>query len=284
MKYIANIIGLVLCWLFFQSCEKELMDYEGKDALYFDVQYGAEWGDFSVWAHQIYTLVPFGAIDDAETEVDIKVAIAGSVKDYDRPFRIEIVQDSTTAICPDEYEDFAKEHVIKKGESFTNIRIKFKRTERMSKGNVQLQIRLLPNEHFELPFSLVGNIPGRWVDVVTEYGSNFDPNIHNIFINNVLTSPAGWNDVQFGQFSPKKYEMLLEETGRVFGFTKLSFEDPIKMINGRDIAIARVGANYLKAEYAKGREFWVLDEDGSMMWVRGVTWTEGTNPDDMVDN
>ncbi|MFR1239776.1 MAG: hypothetical protein ACLSDJ_00960 [Butyricimonas faecihominis] len=56
------------------------------------------------------------------------------------------------------------------------------------------------------------------------------------------------------------------------------------MINGRDIAIARVGANYLKAEYAKGREFWVLDEDGSMMWVRGVTWTEGTNPDDMVDN
>ena len=56
--------------------------------------------------------------------------------------------------------------------------------------------------------------------------------------------------------------MLLEETGRVFGFTKSSFEDPIKMINGRDIAIARVGANYLKAEYAKGREFWVLDENG----------------------
>ncbi|MFR1239778.1 MAG: hypothetical protein ACLSDJ_00970 [Butyricimonas faecihominis] len=44
MKYIANIIGLV-CAGCFSSCEKELMDYEGKDALYFDVQYGAEWGD-----------------------------------------------------------------------------------------------------------------------------------------------------------------------------------------------------------------------------------------------
>lgn len=284
MRYIAKIIGLVLSLAFFQSCEKELMDYNGKDALYFDVQYGPEWGDFDVWAHQIYTLVAFGTIDDVETEVDVKVAIAGSIKDYDRPFKIEIVQDSTTAICPREYEDFAKEYVIKGGEKFTNIRIKFKRTERMSDGTVQLQIRLLPNEYFELPFSLIGNIPGRWTGGETEFGTNFDPSVHNVFINNILVEPSGWNDLQFGKFSVKKYEMLLQEAEKYFGFTKSSFDDSEKMQSGRCAAIARVGANYLKAEYAKGRKFWVLDEDGSMMWIRGVSWAAGTNPDDMVEN
>jgi len=259
------------------------MDYEGKDALYFDVQYGADWGDFDVWAHQIYTLVAFGSVDEAEMEVDVKVAIAGSVKDYDRPFKIEIVQDSTTAICPDEYEDFTKEYVIKKGENFTNIRIKFKKTERMSDNTVQLQIRLLPNEHFELPFSLVGDIPGRWLDVQTKYGKNFDPNIHNIFINNILVEPAGWNTVQFGAFTVKKYEVLLQEAEKL-GFTKSSFEDSEKMLQGRCAMIARLGSKYLKSEYAKGREHWVLDEDGTMMWIRGVSWAQGTKPEDMIEN
>ena len=35
-------------------------------------------------------------------------------------------------------------------------------------------------------------------------------------------------------------------------------------------------------QYLKGREYWVLDEDGSMMYVQGVTWTEGTDPNTMT--
>ena len=32
------------------------------------------------------------------------------------------------------------------------------------------------------------------------------------------------------------------------------------------------------------KEYWVLDEDGSMMYVAGVSWAEGQNPDEMVLN
>ena len=45
-KYILLLVFLAS----FSACEKhELMDYEGLDGLYFDVQYGAEWGDTTVW-------------------------------------------------------------------------------------------------------------------------------------------------------------------------------------------------------------------------------------------
>jgi hypothetical protein len=37
-------------------------------------------------------------------------------------------------------------------------------------------------------------------------------------------------------------------------------------------------------QYNKGRDYWVIDEDGTMMWINGVSWANGTYPDDMVAN
>ena len=59
MKKRINILPLCMLLLLFVSCEKELMDYEGQDGLYFDVQYGKDWGDENTWGHQIYTRVSF---------------------------------------------------------------------------------------------------------------------------------------------------------------------------------------------------------------------------------
>jgi hypothetical protein len=51
---------------------------------------------------------------------------------------------------------------------------------------------------------------------------------------------------------------------------------------GRAQAIAKETVKFLKAQYELGREHWILDEDGTMMWVSGCPWAVGTNPDDMV--
>lgn len=113
MIFLLAIGGLLLA-----SCEKkEVMEYEGLDGIYFDVQYGAAHGDESVWARQNYTYVSFGTIEAEEADITMKVGIAGSVKDYDRPFRVEIVADRTTAIPEEEYADFSEEQVIKAGET-----------------------------------------------------------------------------------------------------------------------------------------------------------------------
>ena len=56
------------------------------------------------------------------------------------------------------------------------------------------------------------------------------------------------------------------------------------MQSGRAAAIAKEAAKYLKAQYDLGREHWVIDEDGTRMYVAGVYWSSGTRPEDMVDN
>ena len=284
MKNLIYALPLLLTLPFLGSCEKaELMDYEGQDGLYFDAQYGAEWGDTTVWAHQIYTVVGFGNVDEEELIGSVKVAVAGSVKDYDRPFDLKIVQDSTT-LASEEYELLQESYSIPKGLNHTYVRIKFKKSERMKEETLQLQIALQPNEHFNLPFSEIGIIPGRWEDVQTEYSKNSDPNIHNFFVNDILIKPAGWHNVQFNNYSVKKHQLLIDIAFEKFGLGKKAFEDKEVMQSGRAAEIARSTANYLKAQYALGREHWVLDEDGSMMWVQGCSWAAGTRPEDMVDN
>lgn len=281
MKYL-YLTGLLLSLLFLQSCEKDIMDYEGVDGLFFDVQYGFEWGDTVNWGHQIYSLVAFGKMEEEEKDLEarIKVAVAGNIKDYDRPFEIVVVQDSTTALSPDEYEPIAGEYVIKAGMNHTYITMKCHKTKRMKDGSVRVQIRLLPNEHFALPFIDLGVIPGRIGDTEYQYGQNTDPSIHTVFINDFLVQPKAWNDNILGKFSPTKFQLMLDKTG----WPKSYFDAIDTFQAGRREMVRRIMMNYLNGEYAKGRKYWVLDEDGSMMWVSGCRWAKGTMPDEMVQN
>lgn len=78
----------------------------------------------SLWARQNYTYVSFGTLEAEEADVTMKVGISGSIKDYDRPFRVEIVQDSTNAIPEEEYTGFTEEQVIKAGENHAYVTLK----------------------------------------------------------------------------------------------------------------------------------------------------------------
>lgn len=270
---------LVLCIA--SACEKELMDFEGKDAIYFDVQYGAEWGDETKWGHQLYTVVSFGKIDSNYVNLNLKVGIAGDLKDYDRPFRVEVVADSTNAIADTEYEGLTEEHVIKAGMTKTYIPMIVRKSDRMANDTVHIQLRLVPGSDFELPFSVIGKIPGRW-NTDTIFSKNVDPSIHNIYLFNKLVEPAGWmpgiGNKMMGIFSAKKYELMIEVTG----FKKEDFENVSLMQSGRARLIGRMLGKYLLEQYKKGREYWVLDEDGSMMQAGDVPWAAGTRPEDMV--
>ena len=45
------LLNLILAAVSFSSCEKDLMSYEGKDCLYFDVRRDAAWIDKKLWTH-----------------------------------------------------------------------------------------------------------------------------------------------------------------------------------------------------------------------------------------
>ena len=288
MKNIKYILSLLMLLPFISSCEKDIMDYEGVDGLYFDAQWDTNPNintDTTKWIRQHYTLVNFAKEGGMELEAGAKIAISGSVKDYDRPISFKVVADSTTAIADEEYE-LLEQPYIPAGKNHTYLKFKFKRTERMIDETVKLQIQLLPNKHFALPFVEVGYINGRFPnDAESEYSTYDHANVHNFFINNMLVKPAGWHNVQFGYYySTKKYELLLKLAYENFGWVNADFEDRNKMQSGRAEAIARVARIFLMEQYRLGREYWILDEDGSMMYVAGVTWAEGQDPNEMVDN
>ncbi len=296
-KYVGKIALLWITGAFlFASCEKnELMDYEGVDAIYFDVQYGASHGNESLWARQNYTYVSFGTLEDTVVDLKLKIGIAGSVRDYDRPFRVEIVRDSSNAIAEEEYADFSENQVIKAGENKTYVTLRVFKTARLIKDTARIQFRIDPGEHFSLPFIEVGKIPGRWNDEGTQFKTSGDPAVHDVFFNNLLQRPAGWGvneySAYFGTFSPTKYQYLMDVTG----YTKAHFEQlsamtqggrgtKIRMMAYTDL-IAKFNKGYARLQKgdADGWKEWVLDEKGTMMWVPGVTWwSEKTLPEELV--
>ena len=62
-NYIPMIFLFAIVVLLLTSCEqKEVMEYEGVDGIYFDVQWGPSHFDESRLARQHYTYVSFGSI------------------------------------------------------------------------------------------------------------------------------------------------------------------------------------------------------------------------------
>lgn len=288
MKKMKYMLSLLLLLPFVSSCEKEIMDYEGVDGLYFDAQWDNNPNintDTTWWIRQHYTLVNFAKSGGFEVEGVAKIAVSGSVKDYDRPISFKVVAetDSATAIEGVEYELLEKPY-IPAGKNHTYLKYKFMRTERMTDSTVQLKVQLLPNEHFQLPFVEVGYINGRFPNAAEDQYSDYDhANVHSFFINNILVQPAGWHN-SWGKYSKKKYELILKLAYQNTGWTNEHFEDRTKVQNGRAETMNRLVSAYLREQYKLGREYWVLDEDGSMMWITGVSWDEGQDPNEMVDN
>lgn len=286
MKKIIYFAAFLLSIIGLQSCEQhEIAFYDGQDAIFFDQQYGVAWFDTLRQSHQIYSLIPFGMMANSDSLLRIKVETTGYLRDYDRPFKIEIVADSTTAREGEEFDAFSLEGVIRAGQNSTYIPIHFHKTERLLDETLQLQIRLIPGEHFTLPFGEngIGVMPKRNTSgqVYTELSTNFDCSIHNIFMHTKLKQPKGWNTVQFGKYySSKKYSLILDIAQENFGWDVTYFDPDTdnKMLLKRSTVLAPLVAKYLMEQFNKGREYWVIDEDGSMMWVLGVTWAEGADP------
>ena len=286
MKKFIHLIGIMS--FLFASCEQEIMTYEGEEAIYFDVRYGSSWGDpENEWAHQYYTPVEFGRLNDESYTAQLRVKATGTVKDYDRPFSVTVLEDSTTAIKGSEFELQTNNFVIKAGETHAYIDVLIHRTERMSEENVYLMLQLQENEHFTLRFSDYGDSAGHWAPE-TLHSTNTDASVHKLVINDLLVKPNGWIGTDdaglglFGKFSPTKYRLMME-------VTNTEMDDYAVRNTGFANAVSEKFARYLLEKAALGRDHVVLDEDGTMMWCMYVqssylggdkAWQPFTDPDE----
>lgn len=286
MKKYINWAGLLFGGaLLLTGCEKELMDYEGQDGLYFDVRRYPSHIAQNLWPHQHYTSVAFGSMVENEVELSLKIMATGNTKDYDRAFKVIANPDSTTAVEGRDYTNLTTDCVIKAGENSTTVSLKVNRTAEMEGDTLQLQLKIVENDMFTLPYKSFADGPATpYTPDNNEFSYNKDASVHNIFIYDVLTRPARWigNDETggglWGKFSAKKFSLIMELTGT----TIEDFTTEERMPNARQTSIAEFMVKYV-LEKANAHDP-VLDEDGTMMYFftlnKQLPWQPFTKPED----
>jgi len=270
-KYIIIIFSLILL-LTAQSCEKDIMSYQGKPGVYFAVQHGSAAGNENTWPYQPNTKVEFFRILEDRTTVNIKVMATGPVADYDRSFMVKINPDSTNATQGVHYEPLSGNYYIPAGEAYTTIPVTIMRTADMQERDVVIGLQLVPGEYFELAFpewdAVDDLLDGNIVD-------SFDASLHSIVINDVMTQPVRWVGAQnndgsesgyWGVFSRKKLELFCE----YFNLTYDDFNSEEKMPSVFRKQIYITMSAVLKEAFNNGNP--ILEEDGRLMWVNTCPW------------
>ena len=269
------------------SCERELMTYEGKDSLYFDIRNEVAWLDPDTWSHEYFSTVSFGSTSSDEIQKSFKIQAAGMPSSVDRKFSVIVVKDSTE-LQEGDFTGLAESYCIKAGETSTTVDLTFHRGAHMKNDTLQLQLALVANEHFSLMFDEIGKAPEQYSpteDAAFDY--NHNASIHNIFVFDVLSKPKQWAGMEntgtgsLGGFSAKKWVLIMELTGT----TVEDFADASTMPTARMAAIGETLANYL-LEKARAKTP-VLDENGCMMYCNAVStlggndkWPVFTKPED----
>ena len=189
MKKILYVLALAWLVCGVASCEKEVKDYDGREGVYFYVQYGPEWGDTTIWASQSFTPVEFVKSTGDYHDVKLRVMTTGRIKGYDRTFRVVVDKDSTTAVEGVNYDPFDEFQVVKAGSHYADLVIRLKRDESIQTEERVLTLKLEPTEDFGIGINWWGEVPGLWSSTG---GNDFDASMHKITMNDFLVRPARW--------------------------------------------------------------------------------------------
>ncbi|QEH41554.1 DUF4843 domain-containing protein [Chitinophaga sp. XS-30] len=273
------IYGLLLALVLpLASCKKEMMGYEGMEGVYFAVQSGPSYALPSSWPYRPYTNIEFVkyTADVQELTVNIKVMITGPVRDYDRPFKVAVNPDSTTAESGVHYQPVGETFTIPANEIAGYIPVTVKRTPDMAFGNKKIGLRLIANEHFGLAFPDWKAIPGLGESSLGT-DTAFDATLHVINVNDLMVQPAVWRGSvvaatnretgSWGAFTRKKMELMFQ----LFNLTYEDFSSETTMTLVLSNLITTELARYLVDQFNAGTP--VKEDDGRLMWAGNVPWT-----------
>ena len=271
MKNIINknhCLTLLVMLFAFTSCEKSLMSFEGPESIYFSMQ-----EDANPESNYFVTETSINLMNYTESELEygLNVVTTGNVKDYDRPYRVSIVADSTTAEAGIDYV-LPEGGVIKAGQNSDSLYVKLIKNDKLKNTEVTLSVQVLPNEHFSTNFSQFAH-DGREYNV-------FDPRVYNFTFTSMMTKPYWWeyystsNPVEngnLGYFTAKKITLINE----LYGLTYADWLDEDEggtgaMGSTKVKVIYKKFAHYLIKQYKNGTP--VQEEDGRLMWVTGCPW------------
>lgn len=263
MKRLSYIASLVLALsAMTTSCSTEEIDtYSGiKSGIFIqEINYTDLYGN--PLSYRLMREYSFSGLPEDRTSLNgqFTVRTMGGIVDYDRPYKIEVVEEETTAI---EGEDFVlpDNPVIPAGSATAPCLIRLNRTPKLLSSELQVTIRIVPNEYFDTPIDEYKNSSSWNVD-----GDMYSATVFTLKYHEKYGKPGGWSsyygDTALGNYSYAKLTVVNKAMGK--GWTYSTWTDGVTIKAGHFDYIAKRTRDYLQALADAGTP--VYDEDGSLM-------------------
>ena len=187
------------------------------------------------------------------------VLTMGKVVDYDRPFKVVVDMEETTAVEGKDFEIELDSLVIKAGTSKAEVPVRIIRTETLLEKTLKIVLRLQENEHFKCYLETYKN-----TNLYTAKGEQISGVRYVFTFNEMYTQPNFWKNYAekdyFGEWTAKKYQVV----NQVCGLTPIDWQYAnyygYKMQSARLPFFARTVRIYLQEQADAGNP--VTDSDG----------------------
>lgn len=140
------------------------------------------------------------------------VLTMGKVVDYDRPFKVVVDMEESTAIEGIDFEIELDSLVIKAGTSNAVVPVRLLRTETLLEKSLKIVLRLQENEHFKCYLETYKN-----TNLYTVKGEQISGVRYVFTFNEMYTQPNFWKNYAeqdyFGEWTPKKYQVVNQVCG-----------------------------------------------------------------------
>ncbi len=258
-KIIISIFAFIVTM--FSCQQREMMDYEGADGVWFCIQppTNTGFGDPDTWPAVDTSQMAFIKMDNSvnDTVVSIPVRVMGNIKDYDREFGVRVAATSTV-IEGEDYENVLSYYTVPAGSDRGYVTVKFNRTDRMLTDEFYLTLELVATADFTVPF------PKRIIPPLGQHGpeDSVYVNKHTLIVSNLLYTPQAWNDYVGGPFTAKKLELLED----LYDVTFAQLDDPDQMNYSILRPMLKGVKYYLMEQEAAGTPVYEEDVFGEILY------------------
>lgn len=262
MKTIIKYITIISALFSLNSCEQELMDYEGDAGVYFAVQFPWQSGyaDSTKWELSPVSDVSFFLEKKADSTIKVRVQITGNTIDRDRQFKVVVVDTGSTAIVNHDYDPIPEIHTIRANTHYTDIPVKVYKQPDLSNSRRKIMLRLEETTDFRLPINTWYPWPDqhKWSPAVGSETVDISAIEHTIIISDIVKEPEAWFAGLWGNFTIKKFNLMC----KMFNLTIDDFSKGA-MNTTRAKAYGQRFDAWLQTQKKNGNE--ILEEDGTPM-------------------
>lgn len=254
--YIYTLLGIGL--LLNASCKREtLFTYNAQDNIYFNCIINAqpEHNYLGIMADSLNITFAFSQPSLSDTILGIAVKVTGVVRDVDREFDI-VVDPASTA--ESKHYDFPYPLKVRAGRQDDSLFIRLKRTPDLKTREVNLVLRLKPNENFQTQL-LHRNEQIRDFEIPNPEDT-IRMTMMKLVVSDRMNEGAHWMNgfhFYYGDFSEKKMRLMNQITGIPLDFWSVVPSNAD--LRAKRLLYGSIMARYLSDQAFEGNQ--IMEED-----------------------